>query len=1340
MNRSVLAIFISICFILFSCDDPPPPKATAKLGSRVELAAGEVQLVQGTKKTRLITGAMLEDNSSLTVGAGGRALIRLNSGIKVFLRENTVVQLAGDGLTLTSGELWADIPSAGAGDMAALKAGVVTVTAEDAGIDLMNDGKKVTVYAARGLALASGPGGREEVQSGERAVFAGNGAPQVEPVTFWEDWTGGLADRPLSVGSAGQGAGTLYGIDRMRPGSKPESLQITAQTISVTVRNGIAHTEVDQRFFNPSSTPLEGFYWFTVPEGASVHRFALEVNGSWVDGEMVERKQAAAAYEDAVQQAFDPALLEWVDGKSFRARIFPIPAAGERRVVLSYFETLPLADGVYRYIYPMAASDATVQEFSLTVDLGEDGEKFVPKTQEDAKVEADGSRVSIRRSGYRPQADFLLELLPKEEKSPLKVLRFAGRDNEADYIMLRYSPEVDWQKLSKVVGDVVVVLDTSAGGDDADRQVRQDTMEAILRSLSDDDRFAVVTADLVPKVIYPEKGLAAANEQNVSRAVEKLAEVASAGATDLGAMFSSALNLLHGTRQPAVVYVGDGNATVGETTSDALADRLRRSLGESRARLFTIAVGEDANVPMLERLARLGGGRSFVISDSAQTVQEALRFVGMLKTPTLTNLQIDAGKGLDQVFQSAAGKISEGDEIILLARTHHALPSAIKMSGKLGDTPFEKTYEVQEEKGANPGFIPTLWARQYLFELMRSGLEENRGRIIALGLNYSLMTPFTSFLVLESDAAYMQQGIQRRNRYQFSALGIKKKETGFAATELLSIPLGLMGCAAEAEPPIPEAMTPSQMQSAPPITAATGADMNRTVSPSPSSPPASERMEEGAATAIGGMKKKGGGASDEILAAQPARRASSPPKSPGSDDGFKGGRDAKMDEMDDLLAANPKEEARSPAVDGNDFFAAEICSDASRRPLRERRMLWQRRLTMAPDASQYYGVFVQAGKACELPAWRDRKAMLDLIDAQVHKADDVPILLASFSAIPSAARYLRNRILRRAFDPDQLLGDTPGETYWPAFRAGLLAMKSPDEREKMLRGFLENNPAQMQAREMLAFLLAAQNKTEEAKKEAIRVRRDGAASPKILELLCDLQAGDREVVAARRTCSELVEFNPNDPKAHERLGDMFLRHGWYQEAYRQYTGLVEMMKDVPAALLRLAAAAAGMGKVDEALRIERKVASGDGEAGPNDPRRIARLHSAARLAALLVTARQDKKTDATAVERNLKRTQVFQTKTTLAFVIWEDYQAVLAVTPQRDGLAYTPVETVSASASGLIMLDLGRDPPNNIVFEIAQNSATLHRPVPYTLFIVTFDGQTFQIEERKDTAQAPKTV
>ncbi len=1358
-------------YLVSGCGDPPPPDAVSPLESRVELTAGDVWLIGDGEKKRLITGVMLKKDSVLKVGEGSRALIRLSTGTRAFLKGGTEVELVDGGVKMSKGELWADVTGEGDG-LGRFVIGDVTVTASGAGFDLRVDGDSVTIYVARGLAVFASKGGRVEVQSGQRAVAKAGATPTVEPVAFWDDWTGGMADKMLDSGSGGKGTGRIYGIDRQHPGKAPQELQIVSQKVKIFIRDGLAHTTVDQRFFNPSSTPLEGWYWFTVPQGAAVERFALEVNGQLVDGEMTERKQAAAAYEEAVRKAFDPALLEWVDGRTFRARIFPIPAVGERRVVLSYTELLPLDGDVYRYVYPMGGDEEVeIQEFSLEVDLGDEGEDYEIATLQDARIEEDRSLISMRRSGYVPRSDFLLELKRTEEVDPLKVMRFETGEEEADYVMIRYSPEVEWEKIKEVPGDVVVVLDTSAGGDESDRQVRANAVEAVLRALSSTDRFAVIAADLKPRIVYPAKGLAPAREEEVSAAIESLAEIVSAGATDLGAMFNTALKLVHDSEQPAVVYVGDGRATVGETTHDELAERLRRSMGDSRARLFTIAVGDDANYSLLERLARVGGGKAFRIDVPDQTVQEALRFAGSVKTPTITNLQIDAGAGLDQVFSMVSGKISQGQEMIILARTHHALPDEIKVTGRLEGKPFERKYEVSEEEGEEYGYIPGMWGRLYLERLMGEGLEESRGTIISLGLNYALMTPFTSFLVLESDAAYEEQGIERRSRHR-AWTGRCNGDDGVGLADLtvgvLGFPLTLTGCFSAG----PEDSKPSSgeqtdvglpyrlskwLENDRKVDEQGGKDNRykgeegrmdtrdsaRSISENqhgirgPSGSPDSETapeitLEQASTLKILGYIGGGGGI--------------------GTGYGRGSGGQAGRDSDEEVNESKPKAEPASVVqiATGNPYetaerrspFKKEVCSDASKRPLRQRRILWSRRLSRASGPDQMARIFFEAGKRCELDMWRDRRVLLDMLEIRVGTPEDVRGLLTAFSGYPGFQRYLRRRILRRSLDTEMVYNLYFSEgVNWSAVRRGLAAMKTDEARLKKIRGLLEEYPDDPAGRSLLAQTLLDAGEIEEALAVAYRLRRDGLAGPSVLRIMCDLQAEAGLEEEAQRSCSELVEFNPDDPAAREQLGNLFLRHGWYDAAYRQFKTLVETAKENPLAMLRLAAAAAGMGKVDEALRIERKVASGDGEPGPMDPRRWARLHSAARLAGMILDAKaSNDKNTLKALSRNLKRTQVFGSSASIVVLVWEDLHVKMDLEAMREDEVFPVSERISADNVGLQMMDLGRKAPADVKISVKLKGAPLRRAVQFKLFTITWDGKKFTIDRQISQIEPGETT
>ena len=70
--------------------------------------------------------------------------------------------------------------------------------------------------------------------------------------------------------------------------------------VRVLVRDGIARTIVDQRFFNPGSAPVEGYYWFTIPEGAAVGSVTVDLEKD--DPADLERETRAIAEKRRTSQ------------------------------------------------------------------------------------------------------------------------------------------------------------------------------------------------------------------------------------------------------------------------------------------------------------------------------------------------------------------------------------------------------------------------------------------------------------------------------------------------------------------------------------------------------------------------------------------------------------------------------------------------------------------------------------------------------------------------------------------------------------------------------------------------------------------------------------------------------------------------------------------------------------------------------------------------------------------------------------------------------------------------------------------------------------------------------
>src|SRR5262249_7435735 len=109
------------------------------------------------------------------------------------------------------------------------------------------------------------------------------------------------------------------------------------------------------------------------------------------------------------------------------------------------------------------------------------------------------------------------------------------------------------------------------------------------------------------------------------------------------------------------------------------------------------------------------------------------------------------------------GKVSRGEEVVVLARTHHPLPPKLAIHGRLGAKDFSAEHPISVEGGVAGSLVPRLWASEYIHRLIGSNVAGHRAQVLELGLEYGLITPYTSSLALDSEAAYAAQGVHRRS-------------------------------------------------------------------------------------------------------------------------------------------------------------------------------------------------------------------------------------------------------------------------------------------------------------------------------------------------------------------------------------------------------------------------------------------------------------------------------------------------------------------------------------------------------------------------------------------------
>ena len=278
-------------------------------------------------------------------------------------------------------------------------------------------------------------------------------------------------------------------------------LAVKDHHVTVSIEGPIATTEVDQTFANPQPYDLEGTYVFPLPEDAAVDKFSMWIDGKETEAELLDAQKARGIYEGIVRRMRDPALVEYMGRGMFRARIFPIPANGEKRVRISYAQVLKMDGGMCRYRYPLATekhSATPLDRVSISVSVEEDRAiKAVYAPWQDLDVRRDGERklkASWEASHVRIDRDFLMAFALDDADVGMSVLTYGkALDDDGGTFLLLIAPKVELKPEEVQPKDVVFVLDTSGSMQEQGKidQARR-ALRYCVQRLDPQDRFGLI--------------------------------------------------------------------------------------------------------------------------------------------------------------------------------------------------------------------------------------------------------------------------------------------------------------------------------------------------------------------------------------------------------------------------------------------------------------------------------------------------------------------------------------------------------------------------------------------------------------------------------------------------------------------------------------------------------------------------------------------------------------------------------------------------------------------------------------------------------------------------------
>ncbi len=572
------------------------------------------------------------------------------------------------------------------------------------------------------------------------------------------------------------------------------SLTLGYHKVTVDVRDQIARTVIEESFVNHTDEILEGVFQFPLPQDASISNFGMWIGDRLVEADVVEKQRAREIYETIKREKRDPGLLEWAGGSLFKARVYPIPPHTEKRVTITYTQVLPLRRGAWTYDYALRSDllrAHPLRELEIDVRIHSDaGLAAVTCPTHPARVEstATGARIRFQAQEYRPDNDFQVVVTPKTTKTG--ILTSTHQRGEDGYFLVLFQPPEAAAPAGRTVLpdgaalELLIMADTSGSMDPDTRASQEAFLRSLLGALRAEDRFRLAACDV--SCVWADEEFVLATAENRDRAVAFLGSRVSLGWTDLDAMIGAAYGASRaGTH---VVYVGDGRHSAGNADTAALAARLAALPKIQAASVHAVAPGNLVEPPVMAALAAMGGGSFRQIRDGDGPRTAARELLQEILVPGVRDVRFAfEGFRTAKVFPETLPNLAAGTQHVVVGRYRPGEDvgvSRVVVHGLVGDAEKSWAADVDfrgEEKGNS--FIPRLWARRYLDELLRGGADADRKeRIVAFSQEFRILTPYTSFLVLESDADRERFGVQRhfqmRDGEEFFAEG--RARTDFA--------------------------------------------------------------------------------------------------------------------------------------------------------------------------------------------------------------------------------------------------------------------------------------------------------------------------------------------------------------------------------------------------------------------------------------------------------------------------------------------------------------------------------------------------------------------------------
>jgi Ca-activated chloride channel family protein len=556
-----------------------------------------------------------------------------------------------------------------------------------------------------------------------------------------------------------------------------ESFPLRGTSAQVTIAGVIADVTVKQSYKNNGQTPIEATYVFPASTRAAVHGMRMTIGDRVVEAQIKEKQKARKEYEQAKSEGKTASLLEQHRPNVFQMNVANILPGDVVEVELRYTELIAPEEGVYELVFPTVVGPrysnrpeagsapeqrwtknpflhkdaATPHAFDIAVTLAAATpvSEVVSPTHKVTTTFDGPQRATIRLDPQEKgggNRDFILRY--RLQGGQIETGLILEKGDQEHFFLLMVQPPRRVAPSQIAPREYIFLVDVSGSMNGFPINVSKQLLRSLLAGLRPTDLFNVVlfaggSSQLSPTSV-------AADPANVQRAVHLIDTQQGGGGTELVPALKRALAIpANEGYARSLILTTDGYVDVEQEAFALVRDHL------DQLNVFAFGIGSSVNRFLIEGLARVGQGEPFIATDEEEAARVAERFRRIASAPLLVDPQLQF-EGLDvyDVEPARLPDVFAERPLVVFGKWRGEPRGSVTVTGRAGSTPWTHTIDVGRQAVTSTGQgLKYLWARHKIALLSDlneiASNEETVRAVTELGLSYSLLTKYTSFIAVD---------------------------------------------------------------------------------------------------------------------------------------------------------------------------------------------------------------------------------------------------------------------------------------------------------------------------------------------------------------------------------------------------------------------------------------------------------------------------------------------------------------------------------------------------------------------------------------------------------------